>query len=68
MNRGGLAGARFEMDDTFTAYTVDRIVASGIAAAKAMFRLDFYSPDSLKTLTACAAAVDACVDADTDVP
>jgi DhnA family fructose-bisphosphate aldolase class Ia len=62
MNRGGLAGTRFEMDDTFTAYTVDQIAESGLDAAKAMFRLDDTSPDSLKTLTACATAVDACVD------
>ena len=62
MNRGGLAGAQFEMDDTFTAYTVDQIVDSGLDAAKAMFRLDDTNPDSLKTLTACATAVDACVD------
>lgn len=62
MNRGGLAGAAFEMDDTFTAYTVDRIVESGIDAAKAMFRLDDTNPDSVKTLTECARAIDACVD------
>ena len=62
MNRGGLAGAVFEMDDTFTAYTVDRIVESGIDAAKAMFRLDETNPDSVKTITECARAVDACVD------
>jgi hypothetical protein len=63
MNRGGLAGASFEVDDTFTAYTVDRIVATQIDAAKAMVRLDFSNPDSLKTLTACASAIDDCVDA-----
>ncbi len=62
MNRGGLAGATFEMDDTFTAYTVDQIVESGIDAAKAMFRLDTTSPDVLKTITACAGAIDSCVD------
>ena len=64
MNRGGLAGTAFEMDDTFTAYTVDRIAASGLDAAKAMFRLDTTNPDSLKTLTSCAQAIDACVDRD----
>ena len=62
MNRGGLAGAAFEMDDTFTAYNVDGIVESGIDAAKAMFRLDMTDPDSVKTLTACSQAIDACVD------
>ena len=62
MNRGGLAGASFEMDDTFTAYTVDRIVESGIDAAKAMFRLDESNPDTVKTITSCAHAIDACVD------
>lgn len=62
MNRGGLAGAAFEMDDTFTAYTVDQITASGIDAAKSMFRLDLTHPDSVKTLTACADAINACVE------
>jgi len=62
MIRGGLAGSCFQMDDTFTAYTVDRIVESGIDAAKAMFRLDLTRTDSLKTLTACATAIDACTD------
>lgn len=63
MNRGGLAGAAFEMDDTFTAYTVERIVTSGVDAAKAMFRLDEADPAALRTLTACARAIDDCVDA-----
>jgi DhnA family fructose-bisphosphate aldolase class Ia len=62
MNRGGLAGASFEMDDTFTAYTVDQIADSGLDAAKAMFRLDETNPDSVKTITDCARAIDACVD------
>ncbi|MBS13155.1 MAG: hypothetical protein CME19_16295 [Gemmatimonadetes bacterium] len=62
MNRGGLAGAAFEMDDTFTAYTVERAAKNGLDAVKAMFRLDDTNPDSLKTLTGCAQAIDACVD------
>src|SRR5437016_2083572 len=34
MNRGGLAGARWELDDLFTAYDVDHIVASNLDAGK----------------------------------
>ena len=62
MNRGGLAGSTFEMDDTFTAYTVDHIAQSGIDAAKVMFRLDLAQPDSVKTITTCAEAINACID------
>jgi len=40
MNRGGLAGTTFEMDDTFTAFTAERMVQLGLDAAKMMFRLE----------------------------
>ena len=62
MNRGGLVGACFEMDDTFTAYTANQIVNAGLDAAKMMFRFDEQNPDSVRTLTACARALDECVD------
>ncbi len=59
MNRGGLRGAGFEMDDRFTGYTVRSIVASGLDGGKALLRIDPEDPGSLRTLEATARAVDA---------
>ena len=36
MNRGGLTGFRFELDDRFTAYTVEGIMAAGLDGGKMM--------------------------------
>ncbi len=60
MNRGGLAGSAFELDDRMTAFTPERIAALHLDGAKMMFRLDPKEPASLDTLAACAAAVTAC--------
>ncbi len=60
MNRGGLAGSAFELDDRMTAFTVDRIAALRLDGAKMMFRLAPDDPASATTLQACAAAVTAC--------
>lgn len=57
MNRGGLRGAHFEMDDRFTAYGIDRIVDAGLDAAKLLLRIDLEDPGSSRTLEACARAV-----------
>ena len=60
MNRGGLAGTAFEMDDAFTAYTVESMTAFRLDASKLMFRLDVDNPDSGKTITSSSQAVTAC--------
>jgi len=39
MNRGGLQGASFELDDRFTAYTADEIAARGIDGGKMLTRI-----------------------------
>lgn len=57
MNRGGLGGCTFEMDDTFTSFTADSISTLSLDGAKMMFRLEVNSYDSAKTITACAHAV-----------
>jgi hypothetical protein len=57
MNRGGLAGTAFEIDDRFTAYHAASIAASGFEGGKMLVRID---PDDLATvvtLEACARAV-----------
>ncbi|WP_172582398.1 class I fructose-bisphosphate aldolase [Subtercola boreus] len=57
MNRGGLRGARFEMDDRFTGYDVPTMVSSGIDFAKTLLRVDLDDPGTVTTLEATARAV-----------
>lgn len=57
MNRGGLQGASFEMDDRFTAYDIDGAVAARLDFAKLLLRINLQDPGSASTLAAAAAAV-----------
>ncbi len=59
MNRGGLRGARFELDDRFTGYRPEDIARLGFDAGKLLLRLDYTDPGSLTTLESAARAVDA---------
>lgn len=58
MNRGGLAGAVFELDDAFTGYTAARIAAARLDGGKMMVRICDDDPGTLRTLVGCARAVD----------
>ena len=58
MNRGGLAGAAFEMDDRFTGYDARGIVKSGLDGGKMLLRVNYEDPRTADTLAACASAVD----------
>lgn len=60
INRGGLIGASFEMDDRVTAYTPRGLVKMGLDGAKLMFRVDLADEGSGKTLEYCARAIDEC--------
>lgn len=57
MNRGGLAGTVFEMDDTFTSMTAARMAELGFDGGKMMYRLDPQDPASGRTIQACAQAL-----------
>jgi DhnA family fructose-bisphosphate aldolase class Ia len=59
MNRGGLAGSSFEIDDRMTAYTAQATAAAGLNGAKMLNRFDPSDPGTLEMMTASAAAVDA---------
>jgi DhnA family fructose-bisphosphate aldolase class Ia len=59
MNRGGLRGASFEMDDRYTAYDVEAMVRQGIDFAKTLIRVDLNDAGTAATLEATARAVDA---------
>jgi DhnA family fructose-bisphosphate aldolase class Ia len=58
MNRGGLYGARFELDDRFTGYRAQDIARLRFDAGKALLRIDYDDPGSLSTMVATARAVD----------
>jgi DhnA family fructose-bisphosphate aldolase class Ia len=59
MNRGGLAGAAFEMDDRFTGHRAEDIARLNFDAGKLLLRIDYDDPGSLATLESTARAVDA---------
>jgi hypothetical protein len=59
MNRGGLVGTAFEIDDRFTAYTAPTIEERGFQGGKMLLRIDPHDPATAPTLEACAAAVSA---------
>ena len=59
MNRGGLRGASFELDDRYTAYNVDSMVRQGLDFAKTLIRMDLEDAGTAPTLEATARAVDA---------
>ena len=59
MNRGGLRGASFELDDRFTGYDIDGIVRDRLDFAKSLLRVDLQDPASVATISATAAAVSA---------
>jgi len=58
MNRGGLAGAAFEMDDRFTGHRPEDIERLRFDAGKLLLRIDYEDPGSLRTLESAARAVD----------
>ncbi|MFF3909935.1 deoxyribose-phosphate aldolase [Streptomyces sp. NPDC001848] len=58
MNRGGLAGASFEMDDRFTGHRAEDIERLRFDAGKLLLRIDYDDPGSLTTLESTARAVD----------
>ncbi|MFD7237543.1 deoxyribose-phosphate aldolase [Streptomyces syringium] len=58
MNRGGLAGAAFEMDDRFTGHRAADLAGLGFDAGKLLLRIDYDDPGSLSTMVATARAID----------
>jgi DhnA family fructose-bisphosphate aldolase class Ia len=63
MNRGGLRGASFEMDDRFTGYDVASMVRSGVDFAKVLLRVNLADAATAATLEATSRAVTAAAEA-----
>ncbi len=59
MNRGGLAGTVFEIDDRFTGYDAATIAAMNFDGGKMLLRIDPDDPATASTLEACGNAVTA---------
>nr|WP_296772684.1 aldolase [Rhodococcus sp. (in: high G+C Gram-positive bacteria)] len=58
MNRGGLAGASFELDDRMTGATAASTAKARMNGAKMLTRIALDDPGTLATMTACAQAID----------
>ncbi|MDJ0463668.1 deoxyribose-phosphate aldolase [Streptomyces sp. H27-C3] len=58
MNRGGLAGAAFELDDRFTGHRAEDLERHGFDAGKLLLRIDYEDAGSLNTLHSAARTVD----------
>jgi hypothetical protein len=59
MNRGGLAGTVFEIDDRFTGYDADAVRRMGFQGGKMLMRIDPEDHATAPTVAACADAVGA---------
>lgn len=57
MNRGGLAGSVFELDDRFTAYDARSIADMGLDGGKMLVRIALEDPATARTLEQSASAV-----------
>ncbi len=62
MNRGGLAGSAWELDDRFTGYDTAHLDAMGFDGGKMLLRIDMDDRDTNTTLEACSHAVTALAD------
>lgn len=57
MNRGGLAGSSFELDDRFTGHRAEDLHRMRFDAGKLLMRLDLDDPGSLNTMQGAANAI-----------
>ncbi len=63
MNRGGIVGAHWELDDRLTAYDVEHVVSLGLDGGKALLRVDTTDPGVPRTLEMVARLTTALADA-----
>ncbi len=54
LNRGGLVGSAWELDDQLTAHTVESIVDQGLDGAKMLLRIDLADKRTRYTIESCA--------------
>ncbi len=54
MNRGGIIGANWELDDRITAYDVDHVESLGLDGGKTLIRIDYTDPAVAQTIETVA--------------
>ena len=62
MNRGGIIGATWELDDRVTSYDVDHIESMGLDGGKTLLRIDYTDPAVAQTLETVASLTTALAD------
>mgnify|MGYP000452750316 CR=1 FL=1 len=67
MNRVGLKGAKFEMDDRFASHNFAAIKREGLDMAKTLTRINFEDENTAKTLEYTANAINDAVEAKTPI-
>jgi DhnA family fructose-bisphosphate aldolase class Ia len=67
MNRVGLKGAKFEMDDRFASHNFEAIKREGLDMAKTLTRINFEDENTAKTLEYTANAINDAVAAKTPI-
>ncbi len=65
MNRGGIAGADWELDDRVTAYDAEHVVSLGLDGGKTLLRIEPTDPSVARTIETVARVVTALADAGT---
>lgn len=59
MNRGGLPGSAWELDDRFTAYDAESVESMGLDGGKMLIRFDYADTATIATIESAAMAVSA---------
>lgn len=54
INRGGIIGASWELDDRISAYDVDHVESMGLDGGKTLIRIDYSDPSVARTLETVA--------------
>ena len=54
INRGGIIGATWELDDRVTAYDVEHVVSAGLDGGKTLIRIDHTDPGVARTIETVA--------------
>lgn len=57
MNRGGIIGAQWELDDRITAYDADHVAEYGLDGGKMLLRIEDTDPGVARTIESVAAAI-----------
>ncbi len=63
MNRGGIAGAHWELDDRLTAYNAEHVLSLGLDGGKTLLRVEPTDPEVPRTLETVARLTTALADA-----